>query len=62
MNVQAGLNLHCVHVSECMLSDVAAHFCMNKLCRYCSGASKGITYCPFNISWKDVFCLAFYFK
>ena len=19
-------------------------------------------YCPFNISWKDVFCLAFYFK
>ena len=21
-----------------------------------------ITYCPFDISWKDVFCLAFYFK
>ena len=20
------------------------------------------TYCPFNISWKDVFCLALYFK
>ena len=20
------------------------------------------TYCPFDISWKDVFCLAFYFK
>ena len=23
---------------------------------------KYCTYCPFNISWKDVFCLVFYFK
>ena len=23
---------------------------------------RGNSYCPFDISWKDVFCLAFYFK
>ena len=31
---------------------------------YCSVSTfrKFMGYCPFDISWKDVFCLAFYFK
>ena len=29
---------------------------------YLLSVSDGNSYCPFNISWKDVFCLAFYFN
>ena len=28
----------------------------------CTKTDLSKAYCPFNISWKDVFCLAFYFK